>query len=143
MIDHEIERIAAAINHLRPDWPRTSLITLLSKSELRDRPRRDVAVALTWVACEAQSLTPARVLESGPWWQAAGVTGETTIRREPYDPNTFCEHSGRPMDRCAGQHPDGPCITAAEYAARLAAQGPKPPLPRPTQRHARTDREEA
>jgi hypothetical protein len=118
MIDHEIERIAAAVNQLRPDWPKVSLVTLLSKPELRSRPRRDVAVALTWVACEAQSVTPARVLEAGPWWQAAGIQGTASVR-EPYDANTFCEHSGRPMDRCAGS--DHECITAAEYAARVAA----------------------
>jgi hypothetical protein len=70
MNENEIDRIAAAANALRPDWPIGSLRTLLNKPELVNRPRRDMAVALAWVACDSQTKTPARVLEAGPWWQA-------------------------------------------------------------------------
>ncbi len=52
MNDHEIERIAAAMNMLRPDWPKAQLKTLLKDERITDRPRRDVSVALAWVACE-------------------------------------------------------------------------------------------
>jgi hypothetical protein len=74
MNDNETQRIAAAINALRPDWPTQSLATLIT-SKLGTRTRRDVAVALTWVACDSTSKTPARVLEAGPWWLATNVEG--------------------------------------------------------------------
>src|SRR5690349_10108331 len=74
MNENEIERIAAAINSLRPDWPTASLRTLIA-DKLNNRTRRDVAVALAWVACESTTKTPARVLEAGPWWQAANAEG--------------------------------------------------------------------
>ena len=79
MNDHEADRIAAATNQMRPDWPAASIRTLIRKN-LQDRPRRDVAVALAWVACEANTATPARVLEQGPWWRAAAIDGATTGR---------------------------------------------------------------
>ena len=75
MNDHEAERIAAAMNHLRPDWPVRQLRTLLASPSLADRPRRDVTVALAWVACESATANPYRVLEAGPWWKAAAVDG--------------------------------------------------------------------
>lgn len=70
----ETTRLAAAINALRPDWPHASLVTFLTR-DLSDRAYRDVAVALTWVACDPATQTPRRVLEAGPWWDAvaAGV----------------------------------------------------------------------
>lgn len=75
MNDHEKTRIAAAINQLRPDWPAASLRSLLDRPAISNRPRRDVAVALAWIACETTTQTPARVLESGPWWKAAHIEG--------------------------------------------------------------------
>lgn len=83
MNENEIERIAHAANALRPDWPVSSIRTLLSKPELAHKTRRDVAVALTWVACESASKTPARVLEAGPWWQAVNAEGGQTAMRHP------------------------------------------------------------
>src|SRR5689334_1162705 len=79
MNDHEAHRIAAAMHELRPDWPASSILTLIRKN-LIDKPRRDVTVALSWIACEANSHTPARVLEAGPWWRAAGIEGTVTKR---------------------------------------------------------------
>lgn len=95
MNDHERERIAAAINQLRPDWPAKSLVTLLSKPELATRPRRDVTVALAWVACETSTATPARVLEAGPWWRAAAVEGQARTREvlQPIERCKTCGHS--------------------------------------------------
>lgn len=98
MNEHETDRIAAAMHQLRPDWPTASLRTLIAK-KLGDRPRRDVTVALAWVACESGTSTPARVLEAGPWWKAAGVEG-SAHQREPWDPAKFCGICGQPEDRC-------------------------------------------
>lgn len=131
MNETERDRIAAAMHQLRPDWPASSLRTLLDRPALKDRPRRDVAVALVWVACESKSQTPARVLESGPWWQAAGVEGAVdggAITNGPLDLNESC-------DTCSlTAHRHGPTsghefISVVE-AARSRDTTPKPPLPR-------------
>jgi hypothetical protein len=90
MNHNEAMRIAAATNQLRPDWPVASLVTLLARPELANRPRRDVAVALTWVACDAESKTPARVLEAGPWWKAANGGEDVRPQHRPYDPRSTC-----------------------------------------------------
>ena len=96
----EIERLAGAANKLRPDWPWKSLVTFI-ELHMMDRAYRDVAVALAWVACDPATKTPKRVLESGPWWQAA-VVGE------PASTNiiTRCEH-GEPGARCLECYPRG------------------------------------
>ena len=99
MNEHEAERIAAAMNQLRPDWPVKSLRTLLSKPALASRPRRDVTVALAWVACETATATPARVLESGPWWRAATVLGDS-VTVEHVSPGERCKTCGKPRHRC-------------------------------------------
>src|SRR5690606_16846987 len=90
MNQHEIDRIAAAMNQLRPDWPTKQLQTLLSNPALATRPRRDVCVALAWVACETNSSSPYRVLEAGPWWRAAAVEG-ATAPRNTFDPARDCD----------------------------------------------------
>lgn len=122
MIDHEIDRITSAINRLRPDWPIKQLDTLI-RERLADRPRRDVAVALTWVACETSTTTPYRVLETGPWWIAVAVDGQTTGRREPYDPAVSCDVCSRP------QHPDN-AITGHPFESRAAADRRRANQPR-------------
>ena len=99
MNDHEKDRIAAALNQARPDWPIKSIRTLLDRPKLADRPRRDVFVALAWVACEPGTATPARVLEAGPWWRAAAVDAPTNTR-EPFDASVFCGTCGEPEQRC-------------------------------------------
>jgi hypothetical protein len=78
--ENEADRLAAMATALRPDWPLASIRTLLARPEVANRSRRDVAVALAWVACESATKTPARVLEAGPWWQAANHerTGRTS-----------------------------------------------------------------
>lgn len=98
MNEHEITRIAAAMNQLRPDWPLKQLGTLLRDDRIVTRPRRDVTVALAWVACEAGTSSPYRVLEAGPWWRAAAIESAST--REPFDQTSTCGTCGKPEDRC-------------------------------------------
>jgi hypothetical protein len=100
MNDHEAQRISAAMHVLRPDWPAASILTMIRKN-LIDRPRRDVTVALSWIACEPNSHTPARVLESGPWWIAVGVDGTTTNRPGKVDPANRCGVCSESRERCA------------------------------------------
>jgi hypothetical protein len=118
MNDHEAQRIAAAMHVLRPDWPTASILTMIRKN-LIDRPRRDVTVALSWIACEANSHTPARVLESGPWWIAVGVDGTTTNRPGKVDPANRCGICSKPRDRCQRER-------VADDDHVFEAPGPKP-----------------
>jgi hypothetical protein len=122
MNEHEIQRIAAAANQLRPDWPATSIATLIRK-HLAERPRRDVAVALAWIACEANTATPKRILEAGPWWKAAGTEGSTTVR-EPFDPDTACDICSQRM------HPDTDHTfeSVTDANRRRHSDAPKPSL---------------
>lgn len=83
MRQHEAERIAAAINVARPDWPTKQLLTLLSDDRINKRPRRDIFVALAWIAAEPESTAPYRVLESGPWWAAAAAEHVRSATEEP------------------------------------------------------------
>lgn len=94
MNETEIDRIAAAANALRPDWPLASLRTLLTRPQIVNRPRRDVAVALAWVACDSTTKTPARVLEAGPWWHAAATDGSASTPSHP-KPTEACTTCGR------------------------------------------------
>lgn len=103
MNDYEAERIAAAINVLRPDWPTRSLITLLGRPQLASRPRRDVLVALAWVAAEPNTANPGRVLEAGPWWKAAAAGEPTASTRYPAkagSPDECRTHPGEWANTC-------------------------------------------
>ena len=101
MNEHEIHRIAKAVNVLRPDWPEASLVTFIT-ARLGDRPRRDVLIALGWVACDSTTATPARVLESGPWWKAcvADVDPQHRVRHPPKREQECRVHPGEYADHC-------------------------------------------
>lgn len=131
MNENERDRIAAAIHQLRPDWPASSIRTLIDRPRLRDRPRRDVAVALAWIACESGTQTPARVLESGPWWQAAGVEGSDNggaVTAGRLDPDGTCDTCSQPPHR-HGPTSGHDFISTLDAARRRDTQ-PKRPLPR-------------
>jgi hypothetical protein len=98
MDDHEAQRIAAAMHAARPDWPAASVLTLIRK-KLIDRPRRDVFVALAWVASEPASHTPARVLEAGPWWRAVAIEG-APVKPNVWEPHLVCTTCSRPEAQC-------------------------------------------
>lgn len=127
MNEHETDRIAAAMHQLRPDWPVASIRTLIRK-HLADRPRRDVAVALAWIACETGTATPARVLEAGPWWKAASADGQT-VSLTPFDPSSFCSVCNKPEGTCRRNELSGHEFTSAvDHARRLSHDTHKPPL---------------
>jgi hypothetical protein len=106
MNDHEQARIAECFNRLRPDWPVKQLRTLLADDRMNTRPRRDVTVALAWVACESASASPYRVLEAGPWWRAAAVEDSGGRRFEPLAPADRCRICGKSRETC-GKNPHG------------------------------------
>lgn len=130
MNEVEISRIAAAISDLRPDWPAASIRSLLNRPELKNKPRRDVAVALTWVACEVETKTPARVIEQGPWWQAAASetsratiahTGKTVGRG--VDPHDVCGICDLYRDECQRRSN----VSGHEFVARAECMPPREP----------------
>jgi hypothetical protein len=98
MNDTEIGRIAAATNALRPDWPLESLRTFIA-TKLATRARRDVAVALAYVACESDTVTPARVLSPGPWWKV----GDQTAPRNARSDQLMCFVCGLTEEQCGAR----------------------------------------
>jgi len=100
-----MQRIAAAVNRLRPDWRADSLETFIA-SNYSAHPYRDVAIALTVIATDETTRTPQLVKQTGPWWTAVQVA-----LRLP-DPDGIT-----PRDRCP-YHPGQPkdCPECAEYA---------------------------
>ena len=101
MNDYEIEKIAHAVNVLRPDWPVRSLITLMNRAELKNRPRRDVLVAFAWISSEPKTSNPGRVLEAGPWWKAAAIeTPSSSVRYPPKAVDECATHPGEWLDAC-------------------------------------------
>lgn len=98
MNDNEIQRLALAVNSLRPEWPVKSLRTFLA-GKLAPRPYQDVALALVFVATDPKTTTPARVLEAGPWWKTNPAGNESTYR--PPRPDEECVlHVGEYRDSC-------------------------------------------
>lgn len=126
MNESETRRLAHATNELRPDWPVSSLTTFI-RNNLANRPYRDAAVALAWVATDQSieggpaSTTPKRVLENGPWWRAALIDGPPVAARpHPLKAGEDCpRHLGQPAANCGGCRAD-----------QLAED--KPPSPEPS-----------
>ncbi|KRC37503.1 hypothetical protein [Oerskovia sp. Root22] len=112
----EVERLAAAANALRPDWPLRSLCTFLERDHAH-RAYRDVAVALAWVATDPKTQTPKRMNELGPWWQAVAGTESVGGRYTPCDIEGDAHRS----------FPKGNC--SACRADQLARETDTPPTP--------------
>lgn len=126
MNENEIDRIAAAISQLRPDWPAASIATLIHRHpDLAARPRRDVAVALAWVACQAETATPARVLEAGPWWRATNAE-DSTARRDVVPRDQRCRICGYRYAECRRRYDDD------DHRFEPLADADRPRLDNPT-----------
>ena len=102
----EAEQIAAAIAAIRPRWLQSSLTTLLGNlpARFRERPARDVHLALLWLAYDPQQDTPRLLREDGPWWNLASLTGPGTQHATESGIVTYCAH-GEPGTRCPECHP--------------------------------------
>lgn len=61
----EGERLAQSINCIRPDWPVSSLLTLIGKR--KERALMDLALELMYVALDPETKSPARIDSDGPW----------------------------------------------------------------------------
>ncbi len=83
MTRNDIERLAGAINTLRPDWPIEQLVAFLTK-HAPNRPLWDAARVLVWIATEPGQIDgqhihqdPGAFLKPGPWWDAITITDTT------------------------------------------------------------------
>lgn len=90
----EIQRIAAALNALRPDWRVSSLVTFLTKHHAT-RSYRDLAIAAVVVATDAKTTTPNLLNSHGAWWVAAqSVMGPAAIVGVPAPGAPRCQVYG-------------------------------------------------
>ncbi len=90
----EIERLAKMAHALRPDWPVSSLCTILN-ADHRDRAYADVAIALAVIATDPATKTPKRLSESGPWWSASqAVFGIRDTATPPRHTDPRCTKPG-------------------------------------------------
>lgn len=69
----QIDQLAHVLAIFRPDWNRASVATVLGR--MTDRPYTDLAVAAVSCALDPRTVTPARIVEYGPWWVAAYQAG--------------------------------------------------------------------
>ena len=113
----EATRIAGAINFLRPDWGRAGLLKLMENDYLAARPGREVALALTFVACDPASRAPTRVLEHGPWWEL-NIKWQPAAPAYRYPAHDDCHDCGRPK----AVHPTHDC----RYVEPVRVAAPMP-----------------
>lgn len=124
----EAEQVASALTMIRPDWLRSSLVTLMGNlpPRLRQRPARDVMLALVWLAFDPQQVTPRLLREDGPWWNLARMAGPGTQPATESLIVTHCTH-GEPGSDCGECYPRthhgvGPSAEQrAAWAAAIAA----------------------
>lgn len=98
MTRNEAERIARAVNALRPDWPVQSLMTFLGKHA--DWPVLDLTLQLTYVAMDPKTKTPNRIEQHGDWkYLLVGPREQAGVQYRYTDPRD-CTTCGRPEKDC-------------------------------------------
>lgn len=118
----ELERLAAAANALRPDWPAKSVLTYLERDHAT-KAYRDLAVALAHVAADPETRNPKRLSEPGPWWRL--TTDTTEDHRAKRCPETG--HGSYFAINCGACRSEQ--LAAADAAAAVARNG-GPVVPR-------------
>lgn len=126
MNDQELDRLAAAGNALRPDWPVASLRTFLAR-HFGTRAYRDVALVLANVATvDPPTDTPRLMLEAWPWQVVA--TSPAPDRHPSSTPVAeLCHDHGVARGRCgcARRPPTNPAERAdrnRRWAAHVRTQ---------------------
>lgn len=92
----EAQRIAAAVNLLRPDWRTALIMAVLGDDKCINRPYADLAIAMTAVAVDPASKKPGRIHEPGPWWNSALASAPQSLPR--YPSSADCGICGRPPE---------------------------------------------
>jgi hypothetical protein len=117
----EAQRIAAAVNLLRPDWRTALIMTVLGDERNINRPYADLAIAMTAVAVDPASKKPGRIHENGIWWNSA--LASTPIKMPRYPSPTDCGVCGRPFEL----HSSLSAVDDHEYETQRAkGVGPTP-----------------
>lgn len=86
----QIERIAAALHALRPDWPVQSLVKFIG--DRRNQPMTDLLVQLVMVAVDPETKTPARIDQDGPWKRVLQIAPPE--RTAPHVPRSSADDCG-------------------------------------------------
>lgn len=148
---NEAERLAAAVNALRADWPTASLLKFLSQR--KERPLLDLTIELCWVAQLPETKTPGRIDEDGPWKSAVrdSLPFSATGVLEHIDYGTACTVCLKPRDHLwhggtgtVNDHdwtkPSEPAPMPAEVRAAMTPPdpdtGPTPATDHDNQEHA-------
>lgn len=100
MTPNEIERIADAVSHLRPEWLRSQVVDLLREHH-RNRTAREVMLALAWVAYDPDTRGPGRINSEGPWWHLTGTpaAGRRQVATNPVRSSADKTGAGVPTAR--------------------------------------------
>lgn len=125
MIKPEAKQIASAVSMIRPSWLQTSLVTLLGNlpAHLRERPARDVHLALLWLAYDPKQETPRLLREDGPWWNLSSLTDPRSKPTTESGTVTRCEHNivGARCPDCYPRDRHGVVPTTEQRAQMRAA----------------------
>lgn len=136
MIKTEAQRIAAAVNIIRPEWPTGLLMTVLGDTRMVNRPYADAMIALVACALDSKVEKPGRVHNDGNWWAAVtasrpvGVKYKTITdadcaicsRPEHEHPLLTDNHVWEPQHARTESHKPTPEQRAAIDAAVIEAQ---------------------
>lgn len=103
------QKIGRTINTLRPDWPTPSLITLIQQKHSHRSPQ-EVLIALTVVAVDPDTKTPARINAHGKWWEAAAIgTGLTLAEAKTITDDPKARWAEKQRQRIEGAKTCGRC----------------------------------
>lgn len=128
MTELEADRLATAVHALRPDWPRTSVRTVIGH-DLLERPYAEAAAALLLVALDPETKTPRRVLLPGHWWMTPyAAVGPPRPRYTAADLCSICGHP-EPDCQARAKHPaDGHRFAPSTRRAGRAATSDRAPI---------------
>ena len=113
----EAARLAAALNALRPDWPKQSILTLLH--QIAGWSYRDAALQLVFLACDQETKTPGRVTQDGPWRKLTKlIDGENAPQPQPYQPTLGTERPPLTEEERDKSYRDGPAAIRRALQAR-------------------------
>jgi len=131
----EIQRIAAAMHALRPEWNPRSLATFLERHHAA-RAYRDLATAACIVATDPRTKTPQLLNEHGPWWAATQIvfTGKTDPLHFPRC--TVDGHRSYPAANCGACRSETLAADEHRTAPEPVNVGPGPELARTALRTA-------
>lgn len=134
----QIERIAAAIQLLQPNWTIPQLKGVMADPRINNRPPSDIAACLAFLACDGETKQPTRAFEPGPWWATATARAEQQGPQyryaDPRDcgicnkPEAECRQDGHDYTPAFVRH-DNRATPEQRAAVKAAAQQLARPLP--------------